>query len=82
MNLSDNEKFEIYSKRVLGCFENIDLFPDIDIEDALASLRIISEGKSKKRFFASQLFTTLAKQSLDFSKEIPPQIRQLIVFYE
>lgn len=80
MDPTDDSRFATYSKRVLGCFANLDLFPEIDIDDALESLDIISEGRLKRKFFASHLFSSLIKQSLNFSKEVPPKIRHAIVF--
>lgn len=78
-NPTDDPRFTIYTKRVLGCFANLDLFPEIDIDDALESLNIISEGRMKRKFFASNLFASLVKQVLNFSKEVPPKIRKAIV---
>ena len=55
----DDTRFLTYSKRVLGCFANLDLFPEIDVDDALASLAIISDGKTKRKFYTSKLFSSL-----------------------
>ena len=77
----DDTRFLTYSKRVLGCFANLDLFPEIDVDDALASLAIISEGKMKRKFYTSKLFSSLTLQALDLSKELPPKIRKAIVHY-
>jgi hypothetical protein len=75
----DETRFGTYSRRILGCFSNIDLVPEIDLDEALASLAIICDGKSQVRFYASPLFESLAKQALDFSKEIPTKIRKALV---
>jgi len=34
------------------------------------------------KFFASNLFTSLVKQALNFSKEISPKIRKAIVLFQ
>jgi len=71
----------IYTKRVLGCINNSDLFPEKDIEDALESLNILSKDKMKLRFFASSLFSSLVKLALDFTKEMAMEIRKVLVLY-
>ncbi len=62
-----------------GCFANLDLLPEADIEDAMDSLAIIRDSKVRLRLYASSLFATITRMALDFKKDIPPNIRKTLV---
>jgi len=76
----DENRFATYSKRILGCFANLDLMPEPDIEDALESLNLMADGKIKRTFYGSTLFASLVKQALNLEKELPVKIRKSLVF--
>lgn len=73
------EQFTIYSRKMSACFNNLDLIPESEIDDALSSLFIIIHSKNRGRLYASPLFATLAKMSVDFHKEIPDKLRRTLV---
>jgi len=69
----------VYTRRIAGCFGNLDLLPEPDIEDALNSLSIIINSKVRNRLFISPVFNVLMKMTFDFKKEMPAKIRKSLV---
>ena len=65
-----------------GCFANLDLLPEPDIEDAMDSLAIIRDSKARLRLYASSLFATITRMALDFKKDLPANIRKALVLEE
>ena len=73
------EQFAIYARRMAGCFGNLDLMPEPDIDDALNSLSIIMASKNRTKLYLSPLFGALTKMAVDFKKEIPNKLRRSLV---
>jgi len=74
------EQFSIYARRMVGCFGNLDLVPEPDIDDALQSLQILMASKNKGRLYVSPLFNVLTKLAVDFKKDIHNKLRRALVF--
>lgn len=73
------EAFSTYYQRISACFNNLDLMPEPDIDNAVASIQLLLTSKTRGKIPLSPLLSILAKISTDFRKEVPATLRNTLV---
>lgn len=74
----DAKRFGVYVKRIAGCFSNVDLMSEPDIEDALGSLGVLLGERARVSGLLAPLFAVIVRVAVD-SKEIPNKLRRSLV---
>jgi len=75
----DSKRCSVYLRRIEGCFNNLDIVSEPDIEDALSSINILLGNRIKVSSLLTPLFSVIAKVVLDFKKEIASKLRHSLV---
>jgi hypothetical protein len=73
--------FQTVTQKISSRFINCELFPEKDIEDAIKSLKLLINSKIITHLAMSQTFFDMIKLALDFKKELPLSIREVLVSF-